>query len=632
MKNVNNKMLSYDELESELDYYIAAPSSKYAVMVSGEWGCGKTYMLKNLYLRELDKKYSKNNKNNKKPIYVTLNGINDIAEIKNKIFIELSNDSVLKKASPIVNLASLAFEVINKETGKTIKKGYTELLNKMVEIKNIVIFFDDLERCKIEITEILGFINDLVENYDAKVIIIADEDKINKNFTFENIEQKYLVALKLLESNLELESEKNISYKEKLKLIKEEMFDSDEKYKTIKEKTIFKTLNVKNDIKTIIDVFNEKMIENGDLKIIIDNKKEWLIEKLNEFEHNNIRTLQFVFESFNRLGKTILTVDFKENEENQKKVLTELLEYLVIKSIHVKKGINRYSWKERQEFGEISLSNEEHSNYTDYIKGFRFVDDFIINSYFNEEYIIKVTKDYLNNINVFETDKDLKVIERYWIHTENELIESIKNITKKIRKNQYSVNYYSQILIKLSCIEVWKVAISEIHEVVEAMENNIENGLLKGELYDAYAYEISDEEQSKKYSEYFERLKKSFQKSKVTQTIEEIDNIMAKANSGEELKEYCYSNEIFFRENESFLSFIKSDLLVQKLRGDQIEDIYNFRYIIQRIYKGNKAEIYILDKSLVEDLIYKLNKMTIEDKIRKCAIDLLIKELQGIQF
>ena len=630
MKNDNDKMLSYDELKSELDYYIAAPSSKYAVMVSGEWGCGKTYMLKNLYLPELDKKYRKNNKNNKKPIYVTLNGINDIEEVKNKIFIELSNDSVLKKASPIVNLASLAFEVINKETGETIKKGYTELLNKMVEIKNIVIFFDDLERCKIEITEILGFINDLVENYDAKVIIIADEDKINKNFAFENIEQKYLVTLKLLES--ESESEENIDYIEKMKLIKKDIFDGDEKYKSIKEKTIFKTLNVKNDIKTIIDVFNEKIIKINDLKIIIDNKKEWLIEKLNEFEHNNIRTLQFVFESFNRLGKTILTVDFKENEGNQKKVLTELFEYLVIKSIHVKKGINRYSWKERQEFGEICLSNEEHSNYTDYIKGFRFVDDYIINSYFNKEYIIKVTKDYLNNINDFETDKDLKVIERYWIHSENELKESIENITKKIRKNQYSVNYYSQILIKLSCIEVWEVAISEIHEAVEAMENNIKNGLVKGELCDAYAYEISDKEQSKKYSEYFERLKKSFQKSKVTQTIEEIDNIMAKANSGEELKEYCYSNEIFFRENESFLSFIKSDLLVQKLQGDQIEDIYNFRYIIQRIYKGNKAEIYIFDKSLVENLIYKLNKMTIEDKVRKHAIDLLIKELQGIQF
>lgn len=630
MKNVNDKMLSYDELKSELDYYIAAPSSKYAVMVSGEWGCGKTYMLKNLYLPELDKKYRKNNKNNKKPIYVTLNGINDIEEVKNKIFIELSNDSVLKKASPIVNLASLAFEVINKETGETIKKGYTELLNKMVEIKNIVIFFDDLERCKIEITEILGFINDLVENYDAKVIIIADEDKINKNFAFENIEQKYLVTLKLLES--ESESEENIDYIEKMKLIKKDIFDGDEKYKSIKEKTIFKTLNVKNDIKTIIDVFNEKIIKINDLKIIIDNKKEWLIEKLNEFEHNNIRTLQFVFESFNRLGKTILTVDFKENEGNQKKVLTELFEYLVIKSIHVKKGINRYSWKERQEFGEICLSNEEHSNYTDYIKGFRFVDDYIINSYFNKEYIIKVTKDYLNNINDFETDKDLKVIERYWIHSENELKESIENITKKIRKNQYSLNYYSQILIKLSCIEVWEVAISEIHEAVEAMENNIKNGLVKGELCDAYAYEISDKEQSKKYSEYFERLKKSFQKSKVTQTIEEIDNIMAKANSGEELKEYCYSNEIFFRENESFLSFIKSDLLVQKLQGDQIEDIYNFRYIIQRIYKGNKAEIYIFDKSLVENLIYKLNKMTIEDKVRKHAIDLLIKELQGIQF
>ncbi len=263
MKKINNnKMLGYDELKNELDYYIASPTSKYAVMVSGEWGCGKTYMLKKLYLPELDEKFKENNKNNKKPIYVTLNGINDIAEIKNKIFIELGSDNVLKKASPIVNLAALGSEIIIKGTGKVIKNGYAELLNKMVEIKNIVIFFDDLERCKIEITEILGFINDLVENYDAKVIIIADEDKINKNFAFKNIEQKYLVALKLLESK----SKENMDYKEQMKLTKEEIFDDDEKYKSIKEKTIFKTLRVKNDIKSIITDFSNKMIENRDLK------------------------------------------------------------------------------------------------------------------------------------------------------------------------------------------------------------------------------------------------------------------------------------------------------------------------------------------------------------------------------
>ena len=331
MKKINNnKMLGYDELKNELDYYIASPTSKYAVMVSGEWGCGKTYMLKKLYLPELDEKFKENNK---KPIYVTLNGINDIAEIKNKIFIELGSDNVLKKASPIVNLAALGSEIIIKGTGKVIKNGYAELLNKMVEIKNIVIFFDDLERCKIEITEILGFINDLVENYDAKVIIIADEDKINKNFAFKNIEQKFLVALKLLESK----SKENMDYKEQMKLTKEEIFDDDEKYKSIKEKTIFKTLRVKNDIKSIITDFSNKMIENRDLKKIVDNKKEWLIEKLSELEHNNIRTLQFIFESFNRLGETILHIDFKDDEENKKKVLSELFEYLVIKSIHVKK-------------------------------------------------------------------------------------------------------------------------------------------------------------------------------------------------------------------------------------------------------------------------------------------------------
>lgn len=631
MEKVNNKMLSYDELKNELDCYIATSTSKYAVMVSGEWGCGKTYMLKNIYLPELDQKYITDNKKNKKPIYITLNGINDIGEIKNKMFIELSNNNVLKKASPIINLIALAAEAKIKGIGKTIKKGYSVLLKDMVEIKNSIVFFDDLERCKIEITEILGFINDLVENYDAKVIIIADEDKINKKNTHKNIEQKYLVALKLLE-NTKTEKEKNIDFKNKMKIVKEDIFDTDENYKFIKEKTIFKTYSIKNDINLIISNFKKNMIKNEYLTKIVDDKKNWLIEKMNEFEHNNIRTLQFVFESFNRLGQTILDVDFKTNEKSRKKILVEIFEYIVMKSIYVKKGINSYMWKEKQEFGEVCLSHKENISYSDYIVGFRFVDDFIVNSYYNKEYITKVIKDYLDNINVFETDEDLKVIERYWVHSENEVKESVKKISSKIRNKDYNIKYYSQILIKLSCIEVWGVAIDEIHETVQAMENNIKNEKVIEELNDEYAYEISDEEQSKKYTEYFERLTKAFKKNKTKQTKKKITNLMTNSNEGEELKNYCYYNELFFRENESFLSFIDFELLIQSFQNNPIEYIYNFRYIIQRIYKGKAAEIYVLDKNLAIDLIERLNKISLADKIRNKAINLLIDDLEKIQF
>lgn len=74
------KTLSYAELKEELDFYIENKDVKYAILVSGEWGCGKTYVLKEKYLNE-------KNIFDKKPIYISLNGLSCISEVKNKILI-----------------------------------------------------------------------------------------------------------------------------------------------------------------------------------------------------------------------------------------------------------------------------------------------------------------------------------------------------------------------------------------------------------------------------------------------------------------------------------------------------------------------------------------------------------------
>ncbi|TOE34991.1 hypothetical protein CGJ44_25740, partial [Vibrio parahaemolyticus] len=43
---------------------------------------------------------------------------------------------------------------------------------------DIIIVFDDLERTGIDNKELLGYINKIVEDYDIKVIVIANEDKL----------------------------------------------------------------------------------------------------------------------------------------------------------------------------------------------------------------------------------------------------------------------------------------------------------------------------------------------------------------------------------------------------------------------------------------------------------------------
>lgn len=59
-------------------------------MVSGEWGCGKTYYIRNIVIPELKKSRYKY-----KPVMVSLFGIDNVDDIPLKIMIEITENKAL---------------------------------------------------------------------------------------------------------------------------------------------------------------------------------------------------------------------------------------------------------------------------------------------------------------------------------------------------------------------------------------------------------------------------------------------------------------------------------------------------------------------------------------------------------
>ena len=159
-------------------------------MITGEWGIGKTYHYKNNLQHQISATSTLNNNLKKyKPILISLFGKNSIDEIQTDIFLSLF---------PILKNKSLK---IAANLGKALIKGILaynklgEYSNSITEVENdsenlinfndLVLCFDDLERIsqKLNIEEFIGFVNNLVENEKAKVIIITNENKIiQKNF------------------------------------------------------------------------------------------------------------------------------------------------------------------------------------------------------------------------------------------------------------------------------------------------------------------------------------------------------------------------------------------------------------------------------------------------------------------
>nr|WP_314560224.1 P-loop NTPase fold protein [uncultured Capnocytophaga sp.] len=152
-----------------------------ALLITGEWGVGKTYFFDNTLSKKIEEISIKENENIKyKPIRVSLSGVTSIDDIERRIVAEL-----YPKLNKGLNWGKGIFKLLLSVP--KIKEYIPEIPNSDVigsETDNLVICFDDLERKShtFSISSLIGYINDFTENNNLKVIIIGNTDKIKENF------------------------------------------------------------------------------------------------------------------------------------------------------------------------------------------------------------------------------------------------------------------------------------------------------------------------------------------------------------------------------------------------------------------------------------------------------------------
>ena len=86
-------ILTDDEIVDVIINYIDEKIYNYAVMIDGEWGCGKTHFIKERLCNELEKHEKDKAKTQKeyKPkgiIYLSLYGVNSLEEVSKQILME----------------------------------------------------------------------------------------------------------------------------------------------------------------------------------------------------------------------------------------------------------------------------------------------------------------------------------------------------------------------------------------------------------------------------------------------------------------------------------------------------------------------------------------------------------------
>lgn len=478
-----------------LNEYISMSDPQYAVLLKGKWGCGKTFFIQNLINKWSKTKPDSDDELALKPIYISLYGISSTKVISDKIKTALNPFLYSKGAQTVKKILIGTLKLttkINLDFNDDMKDdGFLSfdinslnlLTEKNEKIKGMkILIFDDLERCKAPIDELFGYINNFVEHSQCKVILLADEGKIDTN-----------------------EKSKNLTYKD------------------FKEKLIGQTFEILPDYLNAIDSF----LKNADSEALTRNKE--LIHKVFlTSDTNNLRILRQCFSDFCRLEKLFDSEIKRHTKYND--FIKELLCYFIIFYCEYKSG--NTDVESYQDFGyKHTMSSDEYKTIQSKYES-KYLSILTQNNFRHSSYSLKgetiiyfiengsLEKIFLNNAlkeNHFFSDSGIRPWEKLWNYCvlNNSEFQSIYEQIKSEFENQqiddvYTVLHICGIFLSLNYAKIIpysraktvKITKENIDRIIKKDMFNVQGGLLLSYAY-GKQYSAINSKEFKEIQKYF---------------------------------------------------------------------------------------------------------------------------------
>lgn len=163
--SVEDEPVDASDLELCILRHHAEPGPGYGLLVDGPWGVGKTHQVRQILEH-----------NRIEFGYLSLAGIGSIAEL---------NSAIALACRPGTSALVRRFDWLAQRLPGGTPGDYVKLSSDMVSAlarfnvrPDRLLVLDDVERCTIDIRDLVGVLNDLIEHKDARLVLIGNVEEI----------------------------------------------------------------------------------------------------------------------------------------------------------------------------------------------------------------------------------------------------------------------------------------------------------------------------------------------------------------------------------------------------------------------------------------------------------------------
>ena len=614
--------------------YVRDENAKYAILIDGTWGSGKTYLYENYLVDAIDSvEVGKNER--KQNVYISLYGISSIDLLAKQlitnylIYVKGNGNKLIKKGlkplAGIIGVASSAFSFSIGPISTDLSNVFEEIEGS-IDVKDMVICFDDLERCTIPINEFFGFVNNLIEHCNCKVIILADEKNIGKIYANTNIEEKYLTVIsgnrkvveyigdgkntKTQNKGLGKDTNGEITVEE-VKKLNEILYSENYLYKDIKEKVIGKTMLYYPALK---DVIKEVICGNEKSKGIIQEGqyKEYLLKYINdivsaftETENRNLRIIRSWIFLFRKIYEA--TTKYYSNSKYYEEILNDFLRYSIWVAGAIKKNkkITRST-----NYGSQDMVYFEGHEYT-HIFRYSFIDAWINRDAWSDEDLSQACKSIIkrreqedvdNPPKIHSTGKALNELRDWYLMEDEQVEEVLEKLVHEVEEGKYAYYDYSNILSTLLYLQVYGLFTGDIKKIQTKLIDMIKKDPDVQEEND-FPKNFSSEEIRDKYNELYRPIaeERKIRNREINKEEQEESDIY---RSADVFYEHCSKMENYYCSHKSFIEYLDLDKLLALINISNNEDIYTILQAFKTVYfMGNLKDFYMTDIEGIKRII-----------------------------